>query len=455
LANNFRLVGDYYVSKEGSDANSGLTPDLPKLTVQAGLNLIVATNKRLVIGVGVYLETITTPLLNGTSIVGDGLVIFQGNGTNMCTLQGANNSIVTFVNIQIRSYAILRMVVSGVGNTDFSGGECVLNNLILSGNSTNLNGLPAKPNIFINSQVSTLPVILCNYNIFINTQFINQTSNIAAVIFTNTYIDATSVITIPSSTVAASFNYNNIQGKIIMNTGTYSGIALSYADHRTQYPTFNVSSMSVAPLFNNVQNLDFTLQAASPHIRAASDFQTNIGGTEYAKHYEATSAEFTSGATITDLTLQADGYTITSPATEGRIITAPLAVQSYPGTKPLTGIIWNGSLEFNKSITGGLQGNQQVPAYDTYTSGAGATPDRLKIKMRYSTQSASPTAGQWDNGGYWTVDTYQLVEVNVKPKVDSNGIGNGDYTYIEFVGLGDIVPTWIQLDIKLRNDYNI
>jgi hypothetical protein len=42
----------------------------------------------------------------------------------------------------------------------------------------------------------------------------------------------------------------------------------------------------------------------------------------------------------------------------------------------------------------------------------------------------------------------------MKPKVDSNGIGNGDYTYIEFVGFGDLVPTWIQLDIKLRNDYN-
>lgn len=517
MANNFRLTGSVYVSKEGSDANSGLTPDLPKLTVQAGLS-IITTGQILVVGSGVYKESLSKSVPTGTyNLIADGFVKLDGDFINSSlNFQSSATSTVVFnidgfyfnnyklVHANNNSQSLSHLNVnfsdcnffqcsftattSGNSSGRFSFSKCVLVNCF----GTPPSGTLVSLNTF-------------DLSILINTVFGLSTLNIFLISqFTNSYIDWSSVIGVSSAISSTAFNFNNIQGSIIMNTGTYSGIALNFADHRTYYPTFNVQSMSADPKFNNVQNLNFTLQSTSPHIRAANDYISNIGGTEYAKHYLASSTEFTSGATITNLTLLAsNAYTLTqnivagsfvvgykyvivtagstdftligaadsNPGTiftatgvgtgtgtanalTGNIITAPLAVQSYPATKPLTGIIWEGSLEFNKSVTAGTVGNQRVPAYDTYTTGAGASPDRLKIKMRYSTQSASPTAGQWTNGGYWATDTYQLVEVNMKPKVDSNGIGNGDYTYIEFVGLGDLVPTWIQLDIKLRNDYN-
>jgi len=79
----------------------------------------------------------------------------------------------------------------------------------------------------------------------------------------------------------------------------------------------------------------------------------------------------------------------------------------------------------------------------------------LTVKMRFSTQQTQPTtSAQWDNGGYWTAGNYELFEINAKPKVDNNGRGNGNPNYIESSGLGDIVPTWIQLSIQLIDTYN-
>jgi len=72
MANNFRLTGDYYVSKEGSDANSGFTPDLPKLTVAAGIALLTTSNKTLVIGTGIYeLGTVSTPVVTNATVIGE------------------------------------------------------------------------------------------------------------------------------------------------------------------------------------------------------------------------------------------------------------------------------------------------------------------------------------------------------------------------------------------------
>lgn len=462
MANNFRITGDYYVSKEGSDANSGLTPDLPKLTVQAALTLITGS-KIIVIGAGVYREPLLKAMPTGTTtILADGKVILEGDGVSTVLLSALGTTVLLNIyNIEFRNYSIVQFAGTGFSANSLQLYGCIFMCPVFVFNSQ-LQGTFTQC-LFVNSEIRTREsaYTVLNKCILINSYInplpsIGTGGGIGSLLITNTYSDSNSVLNVNVSGIASGFNFNNIQGKIIMNTGTYSGIALSFADHRTFYPTFNLNSISTSPLFNNAQNLNFTLQSGSPHIRAASDFVSNIGGTEYAVYKAANSTELTSGATITDLTLRGDNsYAITPPATDGRIITAPISVQAFPATKPLTKIEWEGSLEFNKSITGGLAGNQNVPAYTTFTSGGGATPDRLKCLMRYSTQSASPTAGQWDNGGYWTVDTWVEVEINTKPKVDQNGVGNGTWTFIDFTGLGDLVPCWIQLDIKLRNDYNI
>lgn len=491
MANNFRLTGDYYVSKEGSDSNDGLTPETPLLTVQTALNKVTTgVTRRIIIGSGIYKESLSKSLSAGATmyVISDGYVVFEGIGTDEVLLNpgssGANNYY--FIGIEFRNYSQINFAGTPVTVNSFYFIKCIIkNNLLHSVNNGNYS-LYFDSTIFINStfkfaiaSISRLFILSYDKCIFINssqeawelfTGGINQYNHTTA--FKNSYIDSNSLIRIKgdanpttgvlsgNSTTVGNVINNNIQGKVVFPwTGAVSGIntwnvSISYAQAKIDYPTYFFNSMSADPKFNDPQRLNFTLQSSSPHIKAASDY-TNIGSTEYAVYKSATSTEFTSGATISGLTLRGNNsYTITSSPTPGTLETAPISIQ-WPAIKPLTKLEWSGVLEFNKSITAGTFGNNNVPDWDTYTTGAGASPDRLTVKMRFSTQQTQPTlSSHWDNGGYWTAGNYELFEVNQKPKVDSNGKGNGNPDYIETTGLGDIVPTWIQLNIKLIDTYN-
>ena len=235
-------------------------------------------------------------------------------------------------------------------------------------------------------------------------------------------------------------------------------VYVTYAQSLIDYPTYNIGSISSDPKFNDPRVLNFTLQSSSPNISGSSDGISNIGGTEVAVYYSASSAEFTTTATSQSLDFRGLYYGISGSALSGSITSGPMFLQ-WPRTKPLTSIQWAGALDFNKSITASFSGNANVPAYTTYTSAsgvAGANPDRLKIQMRFSTQQTQPaTDAEWDNSGYWTAGTYQLFEINQKPKIDYKGTGNGDPTYVETSVIGDLVPSWVQTRIILRNDYNL
>ena len=115
MAHKFTYTGDYYVSANGSDANSGTSPDAPFATIQAALNAVgTTTNQTIVIGTGVYSEA----LYGGGSaysggnytgqlyltLRGDGDVVVNGSGvsdTNNAALSGMRNGFIyniTFAN---------------------------------------------------------------------------------------------------------------------------------------------------------------------------------------------------------------------------------------------------------------------------------------------------------------------------------------------------------------------
>jgi hypothetical protein len=501
MAHNFKLTGNIYVSKEGNDANAGTSPDAPKLTVQAGLNALTS-GQVLVIGAGFYNENLQRELNNTTIlslfVIGDGLVIINGDGINVWLYSASVGG-----SAIIRTIFFKNIIFSG-GNTiqvQASGGtgvqqyvldfeNCVIKNPIFLNYSFGSGDgrVNFRKTVFTsNLTISGSPAVPSRGS-HIDSIYINSTLSIFLSMI-NCYIDPYSVVT-PTNTISTNnFNFNNIQGAIIMNVasavttgviqdkvGNYydlslagtggagtigdpfwrdntNGAAFYFAEHRIAYPTFNTRSFSADPLFNDAPNLNFTLQSNSPHIKAASDYVSNIGGTEYAVYIAATDDELDLDATVTDLTLAGGAYTITSPATEGSVISAPIFLQ-WPIVKPLTKIEYTGGLEFNKSITPPAAGNNNVPAYDTYTTGAGANPDRLSIRMRYSTQQTEPTLdAHWDNGGYWPAGEWRVFELNAKPKIDVNGVGNGSPTYIESSSLGDLTPSWIQTEIVLRDDY--
>jgi hypothetical protein len=524
MPNNFRITGDYYVSKKGSNSNDGLTAETPLLTVQAALDKITTSvTRRIIIGSGVYRETINRVLSGNItptiSLVADGVVILEAvNATDGHYFGNSFNAgisyYINFTGIEFRNTSSF-YTYPGYAINSITFTNCIFKNLIFS--NTNFNGAINNYYYFIACQFinSSFNVAYsysggityyCTYSSFNKCIFINSyvggvynaivgvgsyasTNSIfmaGAKQFVNNYVDQNSLIQLfivalsgrydgvgsgPSGPygniisiidqgliiLPANMVNNNIQGKLMFGWNGYSSgtsslnTPISFAQAQTDYPQWTQRSFSSDPLFNHVPSLNFTLQSGSPHIKAASDY-TNIGGTEYAVYKSANSTEFTSGATVTNLTLSTTSYRITSPNTSGNVQSGAIFIQ-WPRTRPLTKLEWVGSLDFNKSYSGGT--NYNVPDWDTYTTGAGSSPDRLTVRMRFSTQQTQPaTSSEWDNGGYWTAGSWGLFEINQKPKIDGNGRGNGDPAYVETSGLGDIIPSWVQFDVKLIDTYN-
>ncbi len=496
MPHNFKLTGDYYVSKYGSDSNNGLTPDTPKRTVQAGLNLITTNNKTLVIGAGTYREVISRNLssLSGTIISGDGTVVMQGYEGVFFSLQ-AVNTVTTINNIIFRGYSSILLATSSgtVASTIANFINCLITcplKTFIPQQGFNTFNPSFDTTVFVDnlnysvSGYSTSFSTITN-SIIINSYFSTQTIN-------NSYVNAASIVTIASSA-----NYNNIQGAIIRNaattvtTGTYqdfngkyynlsivgnntsvdagtvgnpfyradtSGRPFSFTNHRILYSTFNVNSISADPLFNNILKQDFTLQPNSPHLYRASDGINNIGGTQLATRVASTSASLSGGsASVTSLNLQSSDYVVTSPATSGFVVSAPILVNATP--KVLKVINYNGLLAFNKDNSGGSVLNINVPDCLTYTAASaqnGANPDRLTYYMRWTTGASQPTVdADWNNGGLVTAGNYSLFEWNTKPSLDYGGLGNGEQNFNTGHTPTYINATYIQLKVVLRNDYLI
>jgi hypothetical protein len=543
MAHNFKLTGDYYVSVDGSDSNDGLTPDTPKRTFQAGLNLITTTGKTLIAGAGVYRENISRTLGTITAnVYADGHVILDGNTSGTFDMNASGLGVIftiTFYGFNFKDWSRIRATGAGTtGIVTLTIENSVITNSSLQHSSTSASlRFNCINTVFINCSATAGPgaftftkIIIINCNLSL-ANFSNANN-----LMINCYVNASSNVLHQNTT---NFNYNNIEGGIsatvatAVTTGTYQDWIGQYYDltltgtggtgtigdpyHRGNtatgyffvaefkilYPTSNVNSFSADPMFNNIANLNFTLQAGSPHIKRAND-GGNIGGTEYAVYVSANDDEFDTDAVsvinlvysgadyvlatgmvagsfvtgyqykivtagTTDFTLigAADSNpgtiftatgagtgTGTADALEGEVISAPIFLQ-WPRVRPLDNIHYEGLLEFNKAITPPASGNQQVPAATTYVNpAAGANPDRLKIYMRYSTQQNEPaTSGEWDNGSYYTAGSYQLFELNTKPQIDGSGLGNGDPSFVGSGSLFDILPTWIQPKVVIRNNY--
>lgn len=455
MAHNFRIAGDYYVSKAGSDANDGLTANTPKLTPQAAVNLIPSgQTKSIVMGSGVYKQTLSwggkTPYF-----VGDGTVILQGSGSDYLDLSDTSGGTgLKGKNITIKGYVAVRFNFGNAGAIGFDLEDSFLFcNLIGTVNAPVLNfRRTALVNITTSDlagshliTISDCPLINC------------VVSNVAK--FTNSYANQATTLSMRSTITPATFNHNNIRGNIIMNTGTVpasDGLSLSFAAHKTAYPTYNARSFSADPKYNSVNKLDFSLKIDSPHLNNTDTALSNIGGTDFGLSYYTSSDQLkvAGGALWSNVEQVLGDIKIVSGQPSGTLTTAALSVAGY--IAEINKIGYLGALTFNKSFSGGTQENTQVPDKDTYpnanVSGYG-NPDRLVVEARWSTQDSAPTIdAQWENQQYVTAGTYSLFEWNQKPMLDSLGRGNGDPLFNPVTG-APIAARWIQLRITLRNNY--
>jgi hypothetical protein len=448
MAHNFRIEGDMYVSKRGNDSNDGLTPATPKRTINQAI-AAAGNTKTIVIGAGYYKEAVWTGIAGRQAItlIGDGEVILMGNGSNQVqsTEAGINTTYNSFVNITFRDYQSVRVLVAQgtdrthiftnckfLCNTEFDTlarvvfTNCIFINSI--GTHFSTGNVEARRCIFINSTLPNLTAYLDNY------------------------LDSNSSVSMRSTVAAINFNYNNLQGLVIMNQpGAVSGadangLALPYQTHREEYPTFNTQSINLPPLFNDVARQDFSLQASSPHIRRGSMGVNNIGGTSYGVGFyagvssEVVNAEKTSNIIGTnDLTMNS----VPGPGT----ITITAKVSDLPRYIGL--LRYLGALTFNSNASLASVENRNVPNANNVSSGDASNPNRLTFEMRWTDSLTVPTTDQgWDNGGIIEAGNYEMFEWNRVPKIDASGNGNGRSAH-NINSAAEIKAVWIQVRVTI------
>ncbi len=463
--NNFRLTGipsPYYISKEGNDANSGLTPDLPKATL-ANHN----SGGYHIIGTGVYKGAIVlSNNLFGGVYMADGLVKILATGNIVATAN--DNFYNTYLNTTTNQAHTIFIDMGGfsyVGGRGQQHFNCVFTNGSYIHN-TGASMVPLLQRCVMDCDTTLTGVQFT----FSYCQFFNGNNTIPSLTtIENSYIDYATVFSLPSyfTTPSTQFFNNCFNGKIVIGASAYelkkdkSGtlipdrIGNGVLDLETIDATvYTRGNFSQDPEFLNISKRDYwSVSSTSPLLFAASNPLNNIGNVRYSVVKKVTDTEFV-GGTITDLITLANDYVLQTPATSGQVVTLPIQIAPIP--QVLDTLNFARALNFNSDITLGDAENNNVTIIQNYADGtAGANPRRLTYEMRWSNQSTQPTLdAHWDNNGYGTAGNYFTFEQDTIPKVSFDGVsafyGNGSPEYDVLVG-GKISAKWVQFRVKLLN----
>lgn len=465
MANNFRLTGgiyNSYVSKDGNDGNSGLTADLPKVTLQI-------IGSRAVIGSGQYKGAFTLATGAGTKFYfADGLVkilmtadmILQPNdnvyrsGFNPVAFVDPLTSLVVidmdgFDILARRGQENCRVVYIGGGGTyDHVGGsttdpemiQCVFDcNIDLAGSTADWS--------------------------FDFCQFFGSSFGAVGTLMQvqNSYADSLTTLTMSVyfSTPSSDFRNNNWQGIIDIGGVLYE--LKQDADGNAIDPNPSVNDLididatvydrgnfSQDPEFLNVANRDYwSVEDSSPMIFGAND-STNIAKVTVPTMVKATDTEFTSPVSSVDLTTSGDDIIYDTGAIPlfGTVVSQP--IQIAPIAQNIERVDFAEGLDFDSLETAGTSQNTDVVISDNYaTTTAGANPRRLTYELRWTDSVSEPAIdADWTNGGLVTAGDYSKFEHFTVPKIDQLGIGNGDPTYD--INSGEkIKATWVQVRIVI------
>lgn len=418
MANNFRLSGGFYCAQSSlsSDANSGLTADLPKRSFTQVCGISDSASSRIVAS-GDYFGGFTTgSYVNNINLFADGIVFLSGNGGNGYFSGGAAyTASMNFTGFNFRNFANLGRGTSGSGNRPMNFTDCTFNTITRIGDNLASTKTFTRCT-FIGATFNDGLAINFNDCKFFNCTFLTIG------VFTRCYLDAATIV---YSAVVAGVGDNLFEGHwkvnvasvatsgiLIDNLGKYYDLSLAgsggtgdigtpffrgntinksfaLAYHIVAYPTMNTRSIASSPLFNNVSVKDFNVSLASPMLARNSVNNITIGDAKYALgFYPNVTAEFleVNGAIISGLSGTTD-LTVTSGS--GYIRSAPILFGSS-GVLQVGKIDYLGALTFDKPVTPPVARNQNVPDSDVYSSTvAGATPDRLVFDVRVSSKNTA------------------------------------------------------------------
>jgi hypothetical protein len=458
MANNFRQSGFYYVSKWGSDANSGTSPETPFATISRAI-AVATTTRSIVIGAGTYEEAFNTGY--GHTLTPDGLVVLKGNSSNALTIQGPVNGMGL---ITIQDYATVNLN-AGFAAVVTSGAKFQNINTINFGASSIRCDITSC--IFIN--IAIFNGAGTNNLLYIDKSIlINVTSMVGTGLegITNSYTNGATQIRMRNRAMTNC----NIMGSITKTADNtnYDNLAAYQASVAA---SLVVNCFNLPPLFNNVQKGDFTLQANSPHIAKATD-GGNIGGTSFAKTFTAAVSSIegdndnahnaflvANGAEYTNLVPSANGQDliIANGFTEGSVRSGAMAIAANP--QALNAIGYLGFLLYNRSQAGGSANNKNVPDGNVYYNAnngiGGANPDRLTLKIRTSTKPTKPAAdvnADWDNNGYAPAGMWLTIPWNETPAIDTSYRGNGEPDF-NAASSQPVTGMWLQVIVTLTNKY--
>lgn len=455
-----------FVSKAGSDASDGLTPDTPKKTILAACG---CGRLNIIVGADVYPEQLGTACA-GHDFYADGCVVLKGDAGQ--TLGNTNGDQVRFYDFIIFRYDAIPSGITTSQRHAFYYSCYIIGGRVASNGygrtlfyDSTLKGMTIADSTSLSSGISLLR---CN---------VLGTSVESRSFIQFSYFDSNSSLSVRDD-ASLPYPQNGDGGSGSLNIRcpiTMDGVAYSsLADLQAARPGRLPASFSQEPFFNKPEKDDYTLKITSPHLNAGIGPRQLRLSSAWAVETDASPGEsitagnirlrsvanpavFVTPISTSNLIANAQGGIEVKPNSLGnnegvitwnprRIADAPTEINYYNFT---TGLNFNADVATDAANPSPF--NSNVPDYTNFTAGAaGRNPNRLTEQWRWS-RSVAPDAGtasDWISGS-----VFLDFELFAAPWYNTNPIrGNGDPTFDWNAPRELPTATFVQSRWKLRQD---
>ena len=403
----FKLSGDLYVSKSGSNANNGLTPATSKLTVQGALD-VASEGNDIIIGDGVYEEFNLTG--GSVNLIADGVVYFIGDNSGTLIFDGSINMTACIV----YAYGIACRPKNRIHS------DCFFINCVNIGNVGGVGANTYNRCRFINSGARTEVDQEFNYCIFEGS---SELTFLRQGFVKNSQISSTVTLSMDDEQVALDSTFCNVEGIITINSVTYNNIT----DAQFANPLFFQNSTNSPSMLNRLLGemitMDMSVSGTSALLGAGQN-GTNIGGVRrglpQARNYTSIF-----GGVNSNIVFDGNKWLVKSGETTGnitsKVIDFGLTVKS-----PILKL---------KGIVNFLD---NVPDFDN----ALTNPNKLDIECRWAIIGEDITMKPWKT---FLINERMLLDASNK----SNGETGFDWNDTVIIPMKEI-----QLRITLRQNYN-
>lgn len=386
------LANHIFVSKSGDDGIGTGTPLNPYLTLAAAR----AANgvKTYVVGTGEYLDA--GMALTSCTVLGDGLVVFKGNGANFFTTSSGQN--MTLDNLILRDYLAVQTVTGNGGKST----NCTYVNTLIKANANS-----TADNTYINCTFTLTIGISFNRCIFANSSSV--LTGVNNITITNCDFDASSVIDMSGNTGASRvFRYNNNRGTLIGS------------------PTLSVSNFSADPLYVGIiADNEVLVDTLSPNLSSGEGGQ-NVGNARFGETLNEASTSFgVSPAANTNTTFIGGDLVLTNPILDGSRTSA---------------IIDLGKLYTSPRIK--LAGFTDFLNNVASTSNLLSNPNHLTVNIRY--------AGS--NQVYTAYKPFKIDNTGVRILLDAGGKSTGEDGF-KWATATTQKLRYIQIQVVVTNNY--